>query len=177
MVAHTVENLQKTTNAAVSASTKAKSTQQKVALLTKLVEQSAVLQSAKIESEGEVKLELEKAIENTRISREEAIANIERAGLKVEATPIVVEEIEVPSKVTANGKLTAVSDHSLSVGTAKFTVTKDTVYVNAEEKELKVGDVVEITGEVVEDETYAIKIIKELKENSVEETPATEESQ
>ncbi|MBI4049732.1 MAG: hypothetical protein HY395_02890 [Candidatus Doudnabacteria bacterium] len=92
IVSNTVQDLQQTTAAAVSASAKVKSAQPKVAILNALVQQSALLKTAAIQSEGKVKLELEKALETNKISQEEAIANIERAGLKVEAAPITVEE-------------------------------------------------------------------------------------
>lgn len=99
IVAAAVKDLQANTAAAVTAAQSSRSSSPKVKILTKLVEQSAVLKSAAIESEGEVKLELEKALETTVISQEEAIRNIERAGLKVEANPIILEinvEAEAP---------------------------------------------------------------------------------
>jgi len=107
-VSKAVADLQKTTKAAVTASGKTKSAQPKVAVLTKLVAQSAVLKSAAIESEGEVKLEIEKALETVIISQKQAIENIERAGLKVEAVPIEINvepaEEASPAEQTETGE-------------------------------------------------------------------------
>lgn len=97
-VSKAVASLQKTTRAALSAANNAKSTQPKVAVLTKLVAQSAVLKSAAIQSEGEVKAEIEKALETVVISQKEAIENIEQAGLKVEALPIEINIEPVSNK-------------------------------------------------------------------------------
>lgn len=162
IVANTVQGLQQTTKAAVSASAKVKSTQPKVAILTTLVQQSALLKTAAIQSEGKVKVELEKALENNKISQEEAIGNIERAGLKVEADPITVEE-RAESEIKAYGKITTLTDTTISIGTAKFTITKDTKFVNTSLKELKMGQIVEIKGFVADNKTFALTITAELK--------------
>jgi hypothetical protein len=178
IVADTVKNLTDTTAGAVSATQNTKSTQPKVALLTKLVEQSALLQSAAIESEGETKIEIEKALEASKISQEEAIANIERAGLKVEATPITVEEKSEVSEVTAHGKLTAINETSVSVGTARFLITKTTKFINTTFAELEVGQTVDIKGEVDGKTTYAMEISIEAKiETPTQEAPTEEETQ
>jgi hypothetical protein len=101
IVSKTVKDLQASTNAAV-AGTQARKEKTTVSTLTKLAElstkQESVLESATIKSEGEVKLELKKALEISRISKEEAISNIERAGLKIEGQPVILEEI--PEKET-----------------------------------------------------------------------------
>lgn len=178
IVADTVKNLSNTTAAAVSATSNTKSTQSKVALLTKLVEQSALLKSAAIESEGQAKIEIEKALEATKISQGEAIANIERAGLKVEATPISVEAKSEVSEVKAHGKLTAVSEASVNVGSAKFLITKTTKFVNTSLKELEIGQAVDIKGEVDGKSTYATEISIEKKiETAPKETETPGESQ
>ena len=158
IVSNTIKDLQKITAEAVSSSTKVKSNQPKVTLLTKLTEQSAVLKSASIETEGQVKLEIEKALTSTQISREEALKNLERAGLKVEASPIAVEEKAAKNEVRASGKITALSENSVSIGTFKFVINKSTKFNNVEQKTLKTGDAVEISGEVKEDKTYALQI-------------------
>ena len=99
IISKTVKDLQASTNAAVAA-TQVPSDETNISTLTKLAElgnkQEAVLKSATIRIEGEVKEELEKALEISRISKEEAIANIERAGLKVEGQAVILEEIEDP---------------------------------------------------------------------------------
>lgn len=161
IVADTVKNLQASTAAAVSAANNTKSTQPKVALLNKLVKQSALLKSAAIENEGEARIEIEKALESTKISQEEAIANIERAGLKVEDTPIIVDDKSETGKVLAHGKLTAVSETAISIGTAKFSLIKTTKFVNISQKDLEVGLVVDVKGEVDGKTTYATEISTE----------------
>ncbi|MBI2356229.1 MAG: hypothetical protein HYV13_03445 [Candidatus Doudnabacteria bacterium] len=175
IVADTVQGLQQTTAAAVSASAKVKSTQPKVAILTTLVQQSALLKTAAIQSEGKVKVELEKALENNKISQEEAIDNIERAGLKVEADPIKVEE-KPESEVKAYGKITALTETSISIGSSKFTISKDTKFVNTTFKDLKIGQVAEIEGQAVENKTFASTITAELKvkAETMEDSTGTE---
>jgi hypothetical protein len=174
-----VQNLQKTTADAVSATNKSKSTRSKVAILTKLVEQSALLKSAFNESEGQVKIELEKALESTKISQEEAIKNIERAGLKVDAQPIVVDENVDPNVVTGHGKLTAVTDNSVSIGTSKFTIDKDTKYIGGDSKNLAIGTIVDIKGMVKDNKTFATEISFDAKKESTEPaaTPKPDETQ
>src|SRR3989344_8303553 len=75
IVATTVQDLQKSTTAAASAAK-----QPKVA--TKLADLSDKLKAASIHTEGDVKIEIEKAVQSTKISQEEAIKNIENAGIK-----------------------------------------------------------------------------------------------
>lgn len=162
IVASTVADLQQTTAAAVNASAKVKSAQPKVAILTTLVQQGALLKTAAIQSEGKIKVELEKALETNKISQEEAIDNIERAGLKVEADPITVEE-RAESEVKAYGKITALTESTISIGSSKFTISKDTKFVNTSLKELKVGLTVEIKGFVADNKTLADTITAEVK--------------
>ena len=149
----------KTTNDAVA---KAQDNDQpKVAILTKLInlhnKTDNLLKSASIESEGEIKIELEKAIEVSKISKEEAIDNMERAGLKVDSSPITIIE-EKSNVVTAEGKITSINSTSLSIGTAKFLINAETKLVNATLEDLKVDLEVLVNGEVVEDKTYAKEI-------------------
>ena len=163
IVASTVKDLQQTTAAALS-TTSASNTNPKVSTLTKLVDlsnkQQAVLQpllsAATVKNEGSVKIVLQEALQTSISSKEQAIKNIENAGLKVEDQPISISDT---SKVTANGKITAVTSDSLSVGTAKFLLTKDTEYVNIKATDLKADVAVEISGEVRSDnKTYALLI-------------------
>lgn len=150
-----VQDLKNSTAAATTAS----NSQPKVAILTKLIalsnKQSEVLKSASIQSEGEIKAELQKALEVSQISKEQAIKNIERAGLKVEDQPIIIDET---NQVTAHGKLTAVADSSISIGSAKFLLTKDTVFINGALTDLKIDAVVDIKGEIKNNKTFALQI-------------------
>jgi hypothetical protein len=151
IVTNTIQDLKTSTAAAVKVSVE----QPKVAIVSKLTDLSNKLKTASIASEGEVKLELEKALQATRVSTDEAIKNIERAGLKVENQPITIEN---PDEVNATGKLTAVSETSVGIGTAKFLLTKDTKYVKVEVKDLKIEQVVEIKGQVKDGKTYATTV-------------------
>ncbi|MBI2607455.1 MAG: hypothetical protein HYW51_01375 [Candidatus Doudnabacteria bacterium] len=172
IISQTVKDLQQTTKDVVTATT----TQDKepnVSTLTKLVElsnkQKTVLESATIKSEGEIKLELEKALEVSKISREEAIENIERAGLVIEDQPITLEEkISDPSKIKASGKLTTVTNQSVSIGSAKFLLSSATEYVNVKSSELKIDQIVSIVGEVRDGETFATKITLEKNAETLE---------
>ncbi len=121
--------------------------------------QAAVIQAAQVSSEGEIKIELDKALETTKTARQLAIENIEKAGLVVDDEPLtIVEEKPVVNSVVAEGKLTSVSLTSISVGTATFLLTNDTEYVNIKPVDIKAGVIVKITGEIKEKKTYAIKI-------------------
>ncbi len=163
IVAETVSDLQKTTQAALSATSKASGTQPKVSTLNKLVDlsnkQAAILQplisAASVKDEGQIKI-LQDALQTSTITKEEAIKNIENAGLVVEDQPIT---IPATNQITANGKITALTSDTVSIGTAKFLLTTDTKYVNIKSTELKVDTVVDISGEVRSDnKTYALTI-------------------
>lgn len=162
-ISQTVKDLQKTTSAAASAA----ANQPKVA--NKLADLSNKLKTASIQTEGQVKIELEKAAEVTRISQEEAIKNIEHAGLKIEDKQIIDD-----SSITASGKLTAVSETTISLGTAKFFLSKTTEYVNVKAADLTVGTVVDIEGQIKDNKAYATKIT--LVSDTKTETPATEDN-
>ncbi len=147
LLAGPVRDLQKTTSAAARAAT----TSPKV--VSKLADLSTQLRAASIQSEGSVKAEIEKAIETTQISHDEAIQNLENAGMQVEGTPL-----EISNLVSASGKLTAVSETSVSIGTAKFFINKDTKYLNITGAELAVDQVVDIEAQIKDNKTYAQKI-------------------
>lgn len=160
IIAHTMQDLQKTTAAAVSSTKNPPSTN----VVNKLTVISNKLQAASVQSEGQVKIELEKAIEATKITQEEAIKNIENAGLIVENSPII------ENSVTASGKLTVVALDSVSIGTAKFLLTADTKYTGVTLKDLKAGQAVDILGEIQDNKSYAleIKLVAETKEIKTE---------
>lgn len=165
IVSQAVKDLQLSTNAVVAA-TKSSKQEPDVSALTKLVElgnkQETLLESASINSEGEIKLELEKALKVSRISKEEAIKNIERAGLKIEDQPITLEEkITEPNKIKATGKLTSVTANSVSIGSAKFLLTSETEYINIQAIDLETDQVVDIIGEIRGKETIAVTIALE----------------
>ncbi len=149
----------------MSSSTKSSSSSQQVSALNKLVnlsnKQQAVLKplisAAAISNDGQVKIVLEQALQTSKISKEEAIKNIENAGLKVEDQPIIIAD--PANKINANGKITALTSDSISIGTAKFLLTKDTEYANIKPAELKLTLPVTISGEVRSDKkTYALII-------------------
>src|SRR3989344_3208317 len=146
IISATIKDLQKTTTAAAKGATSSQ-------VVNKLASLSDKLATASIQTEGIVKAEIEKALEATRISQEEAIANLERAGIKLENAPIILEDI-----MRASGKLTAVSETSVSIGTAKFLLTKDTKYVNIELGKLAVDQAVDIEAQIKDNKTYAVKI-------------------
>jgi hypothetical protein len=160
VVASTAKDIQKTSQTVNDQS----KDQPNVNLLAKIVtlsnKQAAVIEAAKIESEGDMKIELEKALESTKISKEQAIENIEKAGLVVEESPLQMTDATEPAKekVSASGKITVVSSTLVSIGTAQFTLTKDTEYVNIKPVDLKVGMELTISGEVRDKKTYAVKI-------------------
>lgn len=176
IVAATVNDLQTTTSAAAKSSA-----QQPATIVTNLADLSSKLKVASTRSEGEIKIELEKAVQNTRISQEEAIKNIQQAGIKIEGQPV-----EIDNLVSASGKLTAVSETSVSIGTAKFLLTKDTKYVNTAKKDLAIGQLVDISGEIKDNKSYAYQITlvidpkvkgaettqTDLPETTTEETPS-----
>ena len=179
IVSETVQNLEKITAAVSTTGTKASQNRPQIEILTKIVslsnKQSAVLKSASIKSEGQAKIEIDKALETSQISKEKAIENIERAGLVVEEQPIAIEEKVIPvDKVTVTGKLTAVSDTSISIGTARFLLTKDTEYANMQEADLAVDQLVDISAVVVDNKTEAIKITLVKSETKEEPTEPTE---
>lgn len=89
IIASTVKDLQKTAAAAVNSN---KTSAKPTTIANKLADISNKLRAAAVQTEGQVKIDLEKAIESTRISQEEAIKNLEQAGLKVENLPIIIED-------------------------------------------------------------------------------------
>jgi hypothetical protein len=156
VVASTTRNLEETAKNITGQS------EPQVNLLNKIVtltnKQAAVIQSAQGASEGSVKEELDKALESTQTSKQQAIENIERAGLVVEDNSTITVEPDGKDTVTAEGQLTSVARTSVSVGTAQFTLTDETEYVNIKSDDLEMGMNVVITGEVKEKRTYATKI-------------------
>lgn len=174
IVSATVQDLQKTAAAAASSAAKQPNVANKLADLT------TKLKAASIQTEGDVKIEIEKAVKSTKISQEEAIKNIENAGIKVEETLINIED-----NVTASGKITAVTTTSLNIGTARFLLTTETKYEGITLKELKEGQVVDITGEIKDNKTYALTVtlVSEAKEAQTKkptetpDTPPTTENQ
>jgi len=147
IVTATVTDLNKTTASV------AKSIVSQPKAVSKLTDISNKIKIASVKSEGSVKIELQKALDATQSSEQEAIKNIERAGIKVEDKPITLD-----NSITASGKLTAMTDTSVSIGTAKFLLKADTKYSNVDIKTLKVGQVVDIAGEITDNKTYADKI-------------------
>jgi hypothetical protein len=135
-----------------------------VNLLTKLVtlsdKQVSVISAAQVESESAVQDDLEKALEVSKTTKEQAIENIEKAGLVVEnSQPVVlVTEPEDANAVTAEGSLTAMTKTTLSIGTAQFLLTGETEFANITLVDLKIGDRVKIAGEIKDKKTYALKI-------------------
>jgi hypothetical protein len=161
VVANTAKDIEKTTQAVAEQS----KNDPKSAVVDKMVslsnKQTTLIQAAQVESEGEVKIQLDKALVDSKTSMEKAIENIEKAGLVVENRPIILmDEPKTENTVTAEGKLTAVSSTSLSIGTAQFLLTKDTEYVNIKLTDLKVDVIVKISGEIKEKKTYAAKVTK-----------------
>lgn len=150
IVSATVKDIQKTTAAAVHSS----ASQPKSGIVNKLADINNKLKIASIQSGGEVKIEIEKAIQSTQDSQTEAIKNIQDSGGQVNAPPID----NADNKVTASGKLTTVTDSSVSIGTAKFLLTKDTKYINIVADNLKAGLMVTIIGEIKDNKTYADQI-------------------
>lgn len=150
----TVQELKTTATAAASSA--ANVTTPKSTTVNKLADLNQKLRTAAIQSEGTIKVELEKTLETTEISKELAIKNLERAGIKLEENnPIILDEV---NQVTAHGNLVAVTETSVSIGTAKFFLTKDTKFNNTTLKNLKVGMLIDITGEIKDNKTYALEI-------------------
>jgi hypothetical protein len=157
-------------NSSIPDSTKSDTESPEVGMLTKIVDlnqkQEALLKTASIQTEGEVKIEVDKAIEATKISKDQAIANMQRAGLVVEDNPIVIEGSSLPQDlVSAWGQVTAFTETTLNLGTARFFLTKDTIFVNMNQADLKIGQVVDIKGRLDETKTYAesIQLIQDIK--------------
>jgi hypothetical protein len=119
----------------------------------KLADLSSQIQSASTQTDGEAKVELEKAAANTQVSQKDAIKNMENAGLQVENKPITI-----PDAVLASGKLTSVTSTSVSIGTAKFLLSDTTEYVGLTATDLTAGLVVDIEGAIKDNKTYAVKI-------------------
>lgn len=145
IVTATVQDLQKTTAAAAKSS----SQQSKAGIVNKLADLSNKLKIASVKSEGEVKIEIEKALQTTQDSKQEAIQNLVSAGVKIDQSPITADS------VSAAGKLTAVSESSISIGTAKFLLTKDTSFINMKNSDLAAGLVVDIEGQIKDNKSYA----------------------
>ena len=152
IVSATVQDLQKTTAAAAKS---ANNQPRQSGIVGKLADLTSKLKTASIRTDGEVKIEIEKAVQSTKISQEEAIKNIEHAGIKIEDKPINID-----NNVTASGKLTSITDSSVSIGTAKFLITKDTQYSGgvASAKDLIVAQRVDIEAQIKDNKTYAQKI-------------------
>jgi len=160
IIAATVNDLQKSATAAVTASGK----RPKTSIVNKLTDISNKLRAASIQSEGQVKIEIDKALQTAQ-TQEQAIKNLEQAGLKVETPPIVMD-----NSVKASGKLTSATDVSVSIGTAKFLLTKDTKFINTSAKDLKAGLLVDIAGQIKDNKSYATQITAVTETNT--ETPA-----
>jgi hypothetical protein len=150
IVAATVKDLQK------SASAAAHTQQPKAVVAAKLTDLSNKLKIASIRSEGQVKIELEQAIKD-----------IEQAGLNTD------------NSVSAQGKLTAVTDTYVSIGSAKFLLNKDTKYVNVKLADLAIDQQVDIEGQIKDNKTFAqtITLISDNKSSGTDtktEAPTTE---
>jgi hypothetical protein len=181
IVSSTVNELKATTAAALNTSSGKQPSNKQVATLNKIVDlsnkQQAVLSpllsTAGISDDGQVKIIVEEALETSKISKEEAIKNIENAGLKVEDALTDADA----NKVTANGKITAVNSTSVTIGTATFLLTKDTEYANIKIADLKVDLTVKIVGENRSDKkTYALTITRIDTEKSDTKTDNQEDS-
>lgn len=174
VVANTTKDLEKTTRTVTDQSKDQPNVNQLAKIVTLSNKQAAVIQAAQVASEGQVKLELAKALESTKTTKEEAIENIERAGLVIEDNPLIMGEPDDTERVTAEGKLTVVTATSVSIGTSQFMLTKDTEYVNIKSADLKAGVAAQITGEVKDKKTYAVKIEVQPAEpeKPVEQNPA-----
>lgn len=155
----TVSDISKTTS---KVSQNTNPDQPQTQILTKLVDltskQTALLQTASVNEEGQVKLELQKALEASKVSQEKTLADIERAGLRVDETTTVISAKQAPDEVTASGKITALNSTTISIGTAKFLLTKDTKFVNITQDALEVDQIVDIKGQIIQDKTYALEI-------------------
>jgi hypothetical protein len=148
IVSATVADLQRTTSAVAKSAGK----QVKPTIVNRLSDISDELKIASVTTEGSVKIEIEKAIQSTQDSKIEAIRNAKEAGIEIEIKPIL------PDAVTASGKITSLTFDSVSIGTAKFLIDRNTQFVNLTAKELKAGLIVDITGIIKDNKTYAVKI-------------------
>jgi hypothetical protein len=164
IVENTLKDVTKAANTAssVSAPDSDDTAQPQTNLANKLVDlttkQTALVQAATIQSDGDVKVELEKALEASKASQEQTIENIEKAGMKVEGKPVVTDEDAMPDDVSASGKITQLTGTYLSIGSAKFLLTKDTEFVNIKQDDLKVDQIVNIKGQIVDSNTYALEV-------------------
>ncbi len=147
VISDTVRDLKETTTEIASTA----ANEPKV--VNKLTDLSNKIKSASSQTEGEAKAELEKAIEATKVSQEDAIKNIENAGLVVENQPITIT-----GSVTASGTITAVSKSAISIGTSQFLLSENTEYFDLTKDDLKTGLIVDIEGEIKDNKTYAVKI-------------------
>jgi len=148
IVSATVKDLQRTTSAVAKSAGK----QAKPTIVNKLTDMSNELKITSVNTEGSVKIEIEKAIQSTEDSTAEAIKNVQEAGIEIEPQPVL------PDAVTASGKITSSTFDTISIGTAKFLINQDTKFVNLTAKDLKVGLVVDINGVIKDNKTYAVKI-------------------
>ncbi len=113
---------------------------------------SAKLKIASIRSEGEVKIELEQAI----------------------------KDISTPADnnaVSAQGKITAISETAVSIGSVKFLLTKDTKFVNIDDGKLAVDQLVDIEGIIKDNKTYALTISLIVDATQTPATPAPSATQ
>jgi hypothetical protein len=172
VVASTSKDLEKTSRTVTDQSKNQLNVNQLTKIVTLSNKQAAVIQAAQVESEGQVKVELEKALESTKVSKEQAIENIEKAGLVVEDSLLLMGEPNHKDTVSAEGKLTIVNSTSISIGTAQFMLTKDTEYVNIKPVDLKAGVSVQVTGEVRDKKTYAVKIEVQIVPEPKDSIPA-----
>ncbi len=133
-------------------------------ILSKLVDlnakQTTLLQTASDNSEGEIKEELEKALVTSKASQEQTFADIEKAGLKIENNIITISDKTAPDQVQAHGKLTDIdtNDGFISIGTARFFLTKETIFVNIKREDLEVDQIISIKGKIEESKTYAVEV-------------------
>ena len=163
IISATVKDLQKSTSAAAR-NTKA---QPRSAIVNKLADINNKLKIASINSEGEVRIEIEKALQSTQDSQAEAIKNFEESGVKIANPPS-------DNNITASGKLTQVTESTVNIGTAKFLLTKETKYVNLSAADLKAGLVVDIIGQIKDNKSYADQITLIEPKVSGESTVRTE---
>lgn len=157
----TVKNLEATNLAAANQTEPTSKTELYAKIVSLSDRQTAVIKSAQIGlAVTEVRADLDKALESSKISKEQAIENIERAGLNIEDTLLLADTGDSlhNNEVVAEGQLTVSNRFQISIGTSQFLLTKDTEYVNIEPAELKVGTTVVIHGQVRDNKTYAVKI-------------------
>ncbi|OGE83695.1 MAG: hypothetical protein A3B10_04550 [Candidatus Doudnabacteria bacterium RIFCSPLOWO2_01_FULL_44_21] len=164
IVSLAVKNFEKNTLAAVKAAV------QQPKVVNRLSDISSKLKTASIQTDGQVKIEIEKALQVALISQDEAIKNLEEAGIVVEDQPII---IPLPDQVTASGQVTATTETSININTAKFLLNVETVYVNLKATDLKIGLIVDIEGLVKDGKTYATKITLVATATEEKENPET----